>query len=81
MPRNLDGKVNKEAVDMNCEYFCPKKSFAVGEVEKAQIFFANGDFFTLSKKEIADVSVVFYDELRVGERGYCPVAKREYLYA
>ena len=64
---------------MNCEYFCKKKSFASESVEEAQIFFANGDFFTLAKKEIVEISVNFYDELCVGERGFCAVAKNGFI--
>lgn len=64
---------------MNCEYFCNKKSFAAGEVEEAQIFFTNGDFFALAKKEIVEVTVKFYDELCVAERGFCPVAKSGFI--
>ena len=60
---------------MNCEYFCKKKSFVANKVEEAQIFFSNGDFFTLTRKEILEVSVKFYDELRAGEKGFCAVAK------
>lgn len=37
---------------MNSEYFCKKKSLNPREIEMAQIFFANGDFVTLSKKEM-----------------------------
>ena len=64
---------------MNSEYFCKKKSLNPREIEMAQIFFANGDFVTLSKKEIVDISIVFYDELRIGERGFCPAAKGGFL--
>ena len=53
---------------MYCGYAC-------GE----QIFFANGDLFTLAKKEIVDVTVKFHDVLRVGERGFCPVAKSGFI--
>jgi hypothetical protein len=60
---------------MNLEYFCKKKTFDIREIEEAQIFFSNGDFFTLSKTEIVDVAITFYDELRVGESGFCPIAK------
>ena len=48
---------------MNCEYFCKKKSFVADEVEKAQIFFANGDFSRLSgyaeKQKDGSVMIVF----------------------
>ena len=60
---------------MNCEYFCKKRTFVANEVEEAQVFFSNGDFFTLVKEEILEISVKFYDELRVGEKGFCAVAK------
>lgn len=63
---------------MNCEYFCKKKSLTRMK-NGAQIFFANGDYFELHKQEIADLSVTFYDELRAGERGFCPVAKSGFL--
>lgn len=64
---------------MNCEYFCKKKSFIAKEIEQAQIFFTNGDYFTLTKTEIVEISVKFYDELRVGERGFCAVAKNGFI--
>ena len=64
---------------MNCEYFCKKKTLIANGVEEAQIFFLNGDFFTLTKKEILEVSIKFYDELCVGERGFCAVAKSGFL--
>ena len=64
---------------MNCEYFCRKKTLTANEVEEAQIFFSNGDFFTLTKKEILEVSIKFYDELCAGEMGFCAVAKSGFL--
>ena len=64
---------------MNCEYFCEKKTLIANGVEEAQIFFLNGDFFTLTKKEILEVSIKFYDELCAGERGFCAVAKSGFL--
>ena len=64
---------------MSCEYFVKKKAFAPRKIEKVQMFFANGDFVTLAKREIVDISVTFYDELRVGEMGFCPVAKSGFL--
>lgn len=59
---------------MGCQYCCPKKAFRANDVSMAQVFFANGDFFTLSKKEIVELDVQFYDILCAGERGFCPVA-------
>ena len=64
---------------MKCEYFCKKKSFDPRKIEEAQVFFSNGDFVTLSKGEIVDLSIKFYDELRVGEEGFCPVAKSGFV--
>ena len=58
--------------------FLQKKTLTANEVEEAQIFFLNGDFFTLTKKEILEVSIKFYDELCAGERGFCAVAKADF---
>ena len=64
---------------MNCEYFCKKNIFEPRKIEMAQIFFANGDFMTLKKREIIDLAITFYDELCVGERGFCPVVKSGFI--
>lgn len=64
---------------MKGEYFCKKHTVVAKNVQEAQIFFANSDYFTLNKKEIVDLKVVFYDELRVGELGFCPIAKSGYI--
>ena len=64
---------------MNCEYIVKKKEFNSNQVKSAQIFFANGDYFTLRGGEIAGVNVAFYDELRMGEEGYCPTAQGGFL--
>ena len=72
-------KIKKRGGSVNCEYFCKKMSFVSNKLEQAQIFFTNGDFFTLIKEEIMKISVKFYDELRVGERGFCAVAKKGFL--
>ena len=62
---------------MNCEYFCRKKTLTANEVEKAQIFFSNGDFFTLTKKETDYDDVVY--TITVVEESYVLKAKLEYI--
>lgn len=64
---------------MSYEYVCPKKEFSAKEIEKAQIFFRNGDFFELAKGEILDICLQFYDTLIAGERGFCPVVKSGFI--
>ena len=55
-------------------YTCPKKRMEKSKVERIELAFTNGDYFTLERREIVEVDVSFYDELRVGERAFCPVA-------
>ena len=33
----------------------------------------------MSQKEIVDIAVTLYDELRIGEQGFCPVAKSGFI--
>ncbi len=54
------------------DFYCMRNRRSTG-------FFANGDFFTLAKTEIAEATVTFYDELRVGEGGFCPIAKSGFI--
>lgn len=64
---------------MSYEYVCPKKQFQKEEIEKAQVFFRNGDFFELAKGEIVDIDIQFYDKLIAGEKGFCPVVKSGFI--
>lgn len=60
---------------MNHEYVCRKVKFTAKEFCEAQVFFRNGDYFEVSKGEIVEIDIQFYDTLVAGERGFCPVAK------
>ena len=64
---------------MSYEYVCPKVKFNAKEFFEAQIFFRNGDYFELSKGEIIEMDIQFYDTLIEGERGFCPVAKSGFI--
>lgn len=64
---------------MNYEYFCPKKKYKDKKFSMAQIFFRNGDYFTLDKNEIIEVNVDFYDTLIAKDSGFCPVGKFGYI--
>ena len=64
---------------MSYEYVCQKVKFNAKEFFEAQIFFRNGDYFELSKGEIIEMDIQFYDTLIEGERGFCPVAKSGFI--
>ena len=64
---------------MNYEYVCQKVKFDAKKFYEAQIFFRNGDYFELSKGEIVEIDINFYDTLIAGERGFCPVAKSGFI--
>ncbi len=64
---------------MSYEYVYPKKEFRKEEIEQAQIFFRNGDFFELAKGEIVDIDLQLYDTLIAGEKGFCPVVKSGFI--
>lgn len=62
------------------EYTCPKMPILLSEWEEAQIFFENGDYFSLYRSEMKRLEVSFYDRLAVGERGaFSPVAQKGFL--
>lgn len=64
---------------MGYEYVCQKVKLNAKEFGEAQIFFRNGDYFELSKGEIIEMDIQFYDTLITGERGFCPVAKSGFI--
>ena len=64
---------------MNNEYSVKKQTITLNDVEGANVFFANGEFFGVAKREIIDMKVEYYDKLIKGKRAYCPVAKSGYL--
>ena len=64
---------------MGCDYICEKKTFDLKHVQNAQVFFGNGDYFTLRQREIADINITFYDELRIGDQGFFPVASKGFI--
>lgn len=64
---------------MNYEYTFKKKKYDLSKVEKAQIIFSNGDFITLSKKEILSIEVALYDKLVAFGNCYFPVAKSGFI--
>ena len=64
---------------MSYEFVCPKKEFKKKEISKAQVFFRNGDCFEVSGREILDISLQFYDNLIVNEKGFSPVVKSGYI--
>ena len=47
-------------------YKVRKKIFSKNKIDHMEIFFDNGDFLSISKKEIVDFSVNLYDELVMG---------------
>ena len=60
---------------MNYTYTCKKVTPNVKEVSEANIYFRNGDFFRVSKSEISDLKVEYYDKLVSAERGFIPYAR------
>ena len=63
---------------MNCEYFCEKKTLIANGVEEAQIFFLNGDFFTLTKKEILEVLLNFMMSFAQGKGAFVRLPKADF---
>lgn len=62
------------------EYTVPKRVFINDSViDRMEIYFSNGDYFTIRKNEICKVSVTFYDKLVVYGRTYCPVAQGGFI--
>ncbi|MBQ8146163.1 MAG: hypothetical protein IJ039_05215 [Clostridia bacterium] len=53
-------------------YTVPKKVFTrESKIDRMEIFFSNGDYFTIRKNEICNVSITFYDRLvKKGVRYY-----------
>ena len=64
---------------MSYEYVCQKVKFDAEKFYEAQMFFRNGDYCELSKGEIIEVDINFYDTLISGERGFCPIAKSGFI--
>lgn len=64
---------------MTRQYTYPKQRFTAKGIQFIQVFFANGDYFEIPKREIIDIDVQFYDNLVAGERGFCPVAKSGFI--
>ena len=64
---------------MSYEYVCQKVKFSANKFYEAQMFFRNGDYFELSKGEIIEIDINFYDTLIAGEHGFCPIAKSGFI--
>ena len=64
---------------MSYEYVCQKIKFTAKKFGEAQVFFRNGDYFDLSKGEIVEMDIQFYDTLVAEERGFCPVARGGFI--
>ena len=61
------------------QYTYPKRRFASKDIEFLQVFFTNGDYFEIPKREIVGIDVQFYDNLVAGEQGFCAVAKSGFI--
>lgn len=64
------------------EYYVNKRQFKKEDIEFAEIFFDNGDYFSISKTEIIDISIILYDKLILGQNywnSFCAVVKNGFI--
>lgn len=71
-------QIIKEELDMR-EYTIAKQPMQKEDIKFLRIFFDNGDFIAISKKEIQNFEVNLYDKLVPWDDDLCPVAESGFL--
>ncbi len=61
------------------KYVCNKRKFSKSKIDFIWVFFSNGDFFSLDKKELSSIEVDFYDRLVYSPDGILPVASGGFI--
>ena len=62
------------------EYTVPKKKFSKNSIiDRMEIRFSNGDYLTIRKNEICDISITFYDRLIKHERDFFAVGHSGFI--
>ena len=61
------------------KYVCQKRKLNKSKINFIWVFFSNGDFFSLDKKELVALDVDFYDRLIYSPDGILPVASGGFI--
>lgn len=64
---------------MTCKYVVKKSCPDVRDISHMYVFFKNGDFFKIRRKEIMDVKLHLYDNLVLHKREFSPVCESGFI--